>query len=189
MKRTTILAAVLAASLTVTGSVLAESHHGHGNTKNTDENAGAMGTTDNQADMMRMMMPMMMQMHREMKMHADQQSGGHGINGMMDRSMMRMMMGGDMMGSNAPDDIRKTMLARLDEFDADKDGALSLAEFEKLHSAMIREQMVDRFQHLDADGDGQITADEMSVPAKRMQMRQMMNASPQEEEDSENSDD
>lgn len=188
MKRTTIFATALAISLAGASLASADSDHGHDNSQGSGTNSGPMATRGNQSDMMRMMMPMMMKMHREMMMHVNQESSGGMLNGMMDRSMMRMMMG-DMMGHGAPEDIRSKMLANLGEFDDDKDGNLSLAEFEKLHTAMIREQMVDRFQHLDADGDGQITADEMSVPAKRMQMRQMMNTSPQEEADSDNSDD
>ncbi|MCB1334781.1 MAG: EF-hand domain-containing protein [Roseivivax sp.] len=61
------------------------------------------------------------------------------------------------------------MMMRMTEFDADRDGKLTLPEFEALHGAMMRETMVDRFQHLDADGDGRITQDEMSAPAQRLQ--------------------
>ncbi|MBA5775517.1 hypothetical protein H2509_00080 [Stappia sp. F7233] len=66
------------------------------------------------------------------------------------------------------------MLARLAEFDADKDGSLSLSEFEVLHAAVTRETTVDRFQHLDADGDGRITEVEMAALAKRVEMRGKM---------------
>ena len=62
------------------------------------------------------------------------------------------------------------MLAKLNEFDANNDGVLSLVEFEALHAAMIRETTVDRFQHLDADGDGAITEAEIAAPIERMRM-------------------
>lgn len=51
---------------------------------------------------------------------------------------------------------------RFAEFDADKDQALSLAEFEGLWLDFMRERMVDSFQHLDADGDGQVTLAEVN---------------------------
>ena len=70
-------------------------------------------------------------------------------------------------------DAGNMMQARLAEFDADGDGSLSLAEFEALHTTMIRDMTVDRFQHLDADGDGRVTADEMGAPARRMETREM----------------
>jgi len=66
------------------------------------------------------------------------------------------------------------MQAKLTEYDSDGDGTLSIAEFETLHSAMIREKMVDKFQQLDADGDGAITSDEMIAPAKKMERMQKM---------------
>ncbi|MGR3271734.1 EF-hand domain-containing protein, partial [Thalassococcus profundi] len=78
---------------------------------------------------------------------------------------------GGMMGALEPGAAMKAMQDRLAEFDADGDGALSLAEFETLHAAMIRKQTVDHFQHLDADGDGRVTKEEMTAPAHRMQMR------------------
>ncbi|MCE8000660.1 MAG: hypothetical protein HEP70_17540 [Rhodobiaceae bacterium] len=62
------------------------------------------------------------------------------------------------------------MRAKLNEFDVNKDGVLSLVEFEALHAAMIRETTVDRFQHLDADGDGAITETEITAPIERMRM-------------------
>jgi Ca2+-binding EF-hand superfamily protein len=64
----------------------------------------------------------------------------------------------------------------LTEFDSDGDSTLSIAEFETLHSAMIRETMVDKFQHLDADGDGAVTAEEMTAPAEMMDRMEKMRA-------------
>ena len=57
--------------------------------------------------------------------------------------------------------MRAALSARMAKFDADGDGVLSLAEFEALHSAMIRSMTVDRFQALDEDGDGYSNADEI----------------------------
>ncbi len=113
--------------------------------------------------------------------------GGMGGPGMM-APMHQQMMGG--MGSMhstmlkgldsngdgnlTPDEARDGLRAKLTEYDADGDGALSIAEFEVLHSAMIREAMVDRYQHLDGDGDGKVTADEIIAPAERLERMQTM---------------
>ena len=128
--------------------------------------------------------------------HGMMQSGGGmgGMGGMMDM-MQRMhggmmgggMMGGGMMGGGmmqkfdtdgdgkvTPEEMRTQLQAKLTEYDSDGDGNLSIAEFEALHSAMIREKMVDRFQDLDADGDGAVTAEEMMAPAKKLERMQMM---------------
>ena len=77
-------------------------------------------------------------------------------------------------GKVTPEEMRTQLQAKLTEYDSDGDGTLSIAEFEALHSAMIREKMVDRFQDLDADGDGAVTAEEMVAPAKKLERMQMM---------------
>jgi len=101
------------------------------------------------------------------------------------------MMGGDMMGKGGPmgpqfrslldsnedgqvepDEVRTALEKLLAENDANGDGTLDIAEFESLHSRMIRETMVDRFQHLDNDGDGAITSREMTAPAKMIEKKQ-----------------
>ncbi|WP_371039467.1 EF-hand domain-containing protein, partial [Rhodosalinus sp. FB01] len=64
--------------------------------------------------------------------------------------------------------------ALLAEYDADGDEALSLAEFETLHSALIRETMVDRFQFLDDDGDGAVSVAEIVKPADMMERMETM---------------
>jgi Ca2+-binding EF-hand superfamily protein len=94
------------------------------------------------------------------------------------------MMGGGMMqmfdadgdGTVTPEELRTQLQASLTEYDGNGDGSLSIAEFEILHSAMIREAMVDRFQYLDANGDGAITAEEMTAPATKMERMNMMRA-------------
>lgn len=138
---------------------------------------GFMGDTD---DAMHMMM---------MRMHGPMTGGGMGMPGPMGfmggawgpgRAMGPM--GGSMMwmldtdgdGMATPQEIREGLQAKLQEYDADGDGTLSIGEFEALHSAMIRETMVDRFQYLDADGDGAVTAEEMSAPANRMEHMQAL---------------
>jgi Ca2+-binding EF-hand superfamily protein len=119
-----------------------------------------------------------------MRMHGEMTGGMGPIGGMgpMGGSMMQMLDAGDD-GSLTPEEAREQLQAKLVEYDADGNGTLSIAEFETLHSAMIRETMVDRFQSLDADGDGAVTKDEMSAPAEFMermqQIRSQMNAGPQ----------
>lgn len=174
-------ATALALTMAAAGMASAEVSHGHGaqapgaEPPLTDAQPAPMA--GGQADMMGGMMPMMMRMHAQMMGGGMPMMGAGGMAG-MDRDMMQMMMGGDMMGSGmaraqSATDAGTMMQARLAEFDADGDGNLSLAEFEALHAAMIRDMTVDRFQHLDADGDGQIAADEMGAPTRRMEMRGM----------------
>jgi len=112
-------------------------------------------------------MPMM---HAMMRMHSGNMTNarmgapeGIGMS-MMDRDMMGMMMQDAM-----PDQPMDAMMrSSMEEFDGNSDGALSLDEFESLHSAMFRERMVDRFQHLDADGDGIVTEAELEEAGSRM---------------------
>jgi Ca2+-binding EF-hand superfamily protein len=54
--------------------------------------------------------------------------------------------------------------SRLAEFDTDKDGRLTLEEFEALWLDRMRERMVDNFQRLDADGDAIVTGEEYRAP-------------------------
>ncbi len=131
--------------------------------------------------------------------HGQQSSGNSGMMGgdmaSMHQKMMSkhksMMQGGGMMGAkklmgpqfhdlmDANDDGKveaaeaRTQLQKLlEENDTDGDGALSISEFEVLHSRMIRETMVDRFQHLDSDGDGAVTAEEMTAPAEQIERKE-----------------
>lgn len=111
------------------------------------------------------MMKMMMQMHRNMmggNGRMGMMDGGNRV-GMMDRDIMRMMMpGGD------PENMTPHMAVKMREFDANSDGALTLDEFEALHTNAVRDQMVDRFQHLDADADGAVTQEEMQTAGRRI---------------------
>lgn len=176
MKKIHTIATTFVLSMTIAGFASADTGHGH--MSNSEKNAtGTAGQkqSDMQHNMMHKMMPMMMRMHRQMG-----NAGMTGSGSMMDKSMMQMMMGPGMMGQGMgpghnADAFRETALKRLGEFDSNKDGSLSLEEFEALHAAMIRETTVDRFQHLDADGDGKITEKEISAPAERMNMSGMRN--------------
>ena len=148
-------------------------HHG-------DERGAANGSGHD-------MMEMMMRMHGMMGVDGAMPGMGMGMMGM--RGGMGMMgPGGPMMGGMTalpgagmmsdldadgdgvvtPEEAQSGLGSLLSEYDADGDGTLSIAEFETLHSALIRETMVDRFQHLDADGDGRITAEEMQAPATHL---------------------
>ncbi|MCS6622353.1 calcium-binding protein [Roseibacterium beibuensis] len=109
--------------------------------------------------------------------------GGPMVGGMTAFPGMGMMADLDADGDGVvtPEEAQSGLGSLLSDYDADGDGTLSIAEFETLHSALIRATMVDRFQHLDADGDGRITAEEMQAPAAQMQRMQalrerMMNA-------------
>ena len=141
------------------------------------------------------MMQMMMRMHSQMMGGTGQGGmtpmGGQGhmmggmgkpgagpAGGMMMGGMKMLMMDADNDGTVTAEEARAGLTAKLKEFDADGDGALSIAEFEALHSANIREQMVDRFQGFDNDGDGQVTLEEMTAPASRMERMQAMKAQP-----------
>jgi hypothetical protein len=163
-----VLALGLLVSLGLANATLADSGHGH--VKKTD--AGAAPSTPklekqgvhSQTGMMggdhHAMMRSMMKMHM-----AGMVGGGMEQTGMSmrDRDMMSMMI-----PRNGGQSISEAMGAKIEEFDTDKDGALTLAEFEGLHMAAQRESMVDRFQHLDSDGDGQITRSELDMAATRM---------------------
>jgi len=59
------------------------------------------------------------------------------------------------------DGARKKLLAA---HDGDKDGKLSLAEYEKLWLEVKRQRMVRSFQKVDRDGDASVTLDEFLKP-------------------------
>ncbi|WP_233495542.1 EF-hand domain-containing protein [Rhodosalinus halophilus] len=167
------------AVLLASGAALADSGPHHGDARG----AGMGGGHD--------MMEMIMRMHGMMGVDGAMPGMGMGVMG-MPGGMGMMGPGGPMMGGMTgspgmgmmadldadgdgvvtPEEARTGLGSLLSEYDADGDGTLSIAEFETLHSALIRETMVDRFQHLDADGDGRITAEEMQAPAAQMQRMQ-----------------
>tara|TARA_B100000315_G_scaffold258633_1_gene311485 strand:+ start:2523 stop:3086 length:564 start_codon:yes stop_codon:yes gene_type:complete len=63
------------------------------------------------------------------------------------------------------DGVRKNELATAD---TNKDGKLSLNEFETLWTSLMRDRMVDHFQFLDNDGDAVVTEAEIAKPMDRM---------------------
>ncbi|NQW00772.1 MAG: EF-hand domain-containing protein [Rhodospirillales bacterium] len=67
-------------------------------------------------------------------------------------------------GAVTQDEVDGVRKATLDKFDTDKDGNLSLAEFERLWLERMKSRMVDSFQRLDDDGSGTITTDEFIAP-------------------------
>ena len=148
MKRNTLLAAMTLTATVLGGAAFAESHHGHGGKSGP---GAAQGGAPGMMGMMEGMDGMMDMMQR---MHGNMMGGGMmGVMGPMGGGMTKML-DADGDGKVTPEEMRTQLQAKLAEYDGDGDGSLSIAEFETLHSAMIREMMVDRFQHLDADGDG-----------------------------------
>ena len=63
------------------------------------------------------------------------------------------------------DGVRKNEIAKSD---ANKDGKLSLNEFQTLWTDLMRERMVDHFQFLDNDGDAVVTEEEIAKPMERL---------------------
>jgi Ca2+-binding EF-hand superfamily protein len=169
MTRKKLLAVTALAATLIASASFADSHHGHKGQPGGNDRAGMMmqgggqGMMGNMGDMSDMM-GMMHRMHGNM-MGDDMMGGG-----------MMQMFDADGDGTVTPDELRTQLQAKLTENDADGNGSLSIAEFETLHSAMIREMMVDRFQQLDADGDGAVTSEEMTAPADKMDRIQKMRA-------------
>ena len=137
------------------------------------------------------MMPMMMRMHQAMmgRMAGGPGGIGMGMSGMggfagaymggMGMSGMGALLprieadtNGD--GMVTPEELRNRLGTLLGKYDADRNGALSLDEFARLHADLMRETMVDRFQFFDDDGDGSITASEIVKPAIRLERMQTM---------------
>ena len=107
--------------------------------------------------------------------HADMDGGmgggwGHHMRGMMGHGMGG---GGQMMmerydankdGKLTQDEIDQNRAQWLAEFDAGKNGTLSLDEFKNLWLKARNEEMVREFQFFDRDGNGQVTGDEYKAP-------------------------
>ncbi|MEF2070721.1 EF-hand domain-containing protein [Consotaella aegiceratis] len=87
--------------------------------------------------------------------------GGHGRHGPgMANQLQTFDRNGD--GTITQAEIDQARQDQIGQYDADKNGALSLDEYQTLWSAQRRERMVDAFQAYDADGDGQVTPDEFN---------------------------
>jgi Ca2+-binding EF-hand superfamily protein len=87
---------------------------------------------------------------------------GHHRGGMMMNLAERYDGNND--GKVTQEEIDSNRAQWLAEFDADKSGDLSIAEFEKLWLKARREQMVREYQEFDRDGDGKMTLDEYRRP-------------------------
>ncbi|MBD3677296.1 MAG: calcium-binding protein [Rhodobacteraceae bacterium] len=164
--------------MSVGGAALAAGDHGHGGQGAPASQGPGVGNHDMRQLMMRMHAPMI---------GMGSPMGGMGTIGsggpMSDMGQGMGMMGGgasfmgatmerfdtDGDGTVTSQEAHEGLQALLAEYDADGDETLSLAEFETLHSALIRETMVDRFQFLDDDGDGTVSVSEMVKPADIMQ--------------------
>ena len=166
IRRTLIAAVVISAGVTQAAIANEDNSAGAGQGMDMMTQSGGPGSMGMGSDAAMMdMMQMMMRMHQSM-MGGDGQMGmmsGGDRMGMMDNDMMDMMMpGGD------PENMAPHMEVKLEEFDANADGALTLQEFAALHTNAVRDRMVDRFQHLDADADGQVTQQEMQAAGQRI---------------------
>jgi hypothetical protein len=71
-------------------------------------------------------------------------------------------------GSLTQAEIDQARKDRLAKFDADKDGKLSLKEYEALWLDAHHRQMVRDFQRLDIDGDAVVTGDEYGRPLDKL---------------------
>lgn len=165
-----LLAATASVATLLGGAAIAASHDGQGQAGSME--GGGMAMHDGGKGMMGGMSDMMGMMQR---MHGNMMGGGMMGGGHMGGDMMQMFDTDDD-GTVTADEMRTQLQAKLTEYDADSNGALSIAEFETLHSAMMREMMVDRFQELDADGDGSVTGEEMTAPADKMARMEKMHS-------------
>lgn len=167
MKTRAKLAAATAILMSLGGAALAADDHGHGGQVAPGAQDKGAGNHD--------MMPMMKRMHAQM-MGGSGPMGGTGMMGggpsHMAAAMEQFDTDGD--GTVTSQEAHEGLQALLAEYDADGDEALSLAEFESLHSALVREAMVDRFQFFDDDGDGAVTMEEIVKPADMMERMETM---------------
>ena len=72
-------------------------------------------------------------------------------------------------------EIDKSRQERLAEFDADKNGTLSLEEFKLLWLKSRNEMMVREFQFFDKDGNGVVTIEEYQAPMSDLVTRRDVN--------------
>lgn len=97
-------------------------------------------------------------------MHRMWMGGGHGEgHGMMGQHMMERY-DANKDGKLTQPEIDQNRQQWLAEFDADKNGTLSLDEFKLLWLKSRSEMMVREFQFFDKDGNGQVTIEEYKTP-------------------------
>ncbi len=96
--------------------------------------------------------------------HGQHRKGGH--HGKAHKKMLRMMKQFDSNGDSSltQAEIDEGRQKQLAQYDSDKDGNLSLQEFQALWLDRTRSRMVDRFQNLDEDGDASVTTAEFMEP-------------------------
>ncbi|VAV93804.1 hypothetical protein MNBD_ALPHA06-1352 [hydrothermal vent metagenome] len=68
-------------------------------------------------------------------------------------------------GTVSTEEITAAKTAELAKYDNNRDGSLSLDEYQNLWMAKQRNRMVDQFQALDEDGDAAVTKDEFLAKA------------------------
>ncbi len=96
------------------------------------------------------------------------EQGRHG-GGMMRGMLERYDANKD--GNISKDEVDQNRTSWLTEFDTDKNGTLSLQEFQALWLKARNEEMVREFQQFDKDGNGQVTLDEYKEPVDQMVTR------------------
>ncbi len=74
-------------------------------------------------------------------------------------------------GKISQEEIDTNRTGWITEFDADKSGSMTLAEFQHLWLKARNVDMVREFQRFDRDGNGQVTADEYKSPMSQMVSR------------------
>jgi Ca2+-binding EF-hand superfamily protein len=86
--------------------------------------------------------------------------GGPGRDGGMFGGIEQLDLNKD--GAVTQDEVDQFRNGQIAKYDADKNGTLSLQEYQNLWLDQMRERMVRAFQEHDADGNGQVTADEFN---------------------------
>ena len=97
---------------------------------------------------------------------AEADRGNHGMHGMQQGGVTALMERYDANndGSLSQEEIDSNRTQWHADFDQDKSGDLTIAEFEALWLKARREMMVREFQEFDRDGDGKVTLDEYKAP-------------------------
>lgn len=97
---------------------------------------------------------------------AQADSRGHGKGDRADQLFERFDTNND--GKITKAEIEASRKASVAKYDANKDGQLSLEEFQGLFNEIMRHRMVRMFQKLDRDGDAKVTEAEIARRTDRM---------------------
>ena len=119
-------------------------------------------------------------------MHGPGHAGSHGDHGIrrhhrrsgrgkirLQRALDRFDLDKD--GSITQAEVDQFRTDRLNAFDKDGDGTLSLDEYEALWLDAMKKRMVRTFQRHDTDGDGKVTAEEFAERTRHMVLRRDRN--------------